>query len=139
MRKAILFVIFAFGCDPAVAPEPEPKPVVEPEPTPDPAAIADEMYELGRRTAESEQRTAEAKQQLVETKQEIKEMKNKLTDMERVASFIFCLKDKTGKDIRGDDGSLEKYMDRKEGRACQKMIVAMTPEEVHTYYVEKRT
>ena len=99
---------------------PEPPPDLPPEPKVE--VMVDEAYELGRRRERIEQRTKEAKKDLAE--------------MSMIVAFIRCLEEHTGKKIRGDDGTLERYMRGKHGRACRKEVLAMGEDEVTKYAAE---
>lgn len=78
--------------------------------------LVKKAYELGQQTERIKQQTAEAEA--------------RLEDMSRVVAFIHCLERRTGKKIRGDDGTLERYMRGKHGRACRTEVMDMTSGEV---------
>jgi len=119
-------LLFLFGCMPdprpemvdppaaePVAPEPETVPVG---PAETPAAIADNMYELGRESVELEQKTEAAKKQLYEAR--------------LVLLMRECMVEKLGVEVDGD--MLLSHMRRKSkpARSCQKKVMGMTEAEV---------
>lgn len=96
------------------------KVVEEPKPSPKRTAnMVESAYELGRRTERLEQQTREAEA--------------KLEEVQLVAAFIICLEERTGEEVRGDDGSLERHMRGKHGRACRRKITEMDSDEMSKY------
>lgn len=90
---------------------------------PDVLQLGRAMYQAGYDTAESKAQIKEFNRQKAETKKEG-------VGLGRVMLFVGCLERRTGKDIRGDDGTLERYMRGKHGRACKKELSEKTDDEV---------
>lgn len=132
MRPFLLMFVLSFACGREVVdPPPKVKVPVEvekveepskPEPGPRAPDMVEEAYELGRRTERIKQQTEEAQA--------------RLEDMSRVAAFIHCLERRTGKKIRGDDGTMERHMRGKHGRACRREVMGMTSDEVLKHVAE---